>query len=178
MRYILIMVLVFFPFTIFADLPDYCTSNCHADTTLYVLLRNLEGFSPFIYDDTVGYQTVCFGHKMVAGESFPQPLTGEDCQRILENDVAKAEKQVNSLVKVPLQQNQHDSLTSLVFNIGARDIKRSTLLQKVNAGKHAEVPAQIMRFVYAGGKKEKGLIIRRRVEASLYANKKFYMSKN
>jgi hypothetical protein len=44
----------------------------------------------------------------------------------------------------------------------------STLRRKVNRQAHSEVPTQLVRWVWAGGRKLNGLIRRRAVEAKLY----------
>lgn len=175
MRFLALLLSLALPFSLLtapgsitANTFNPCFKNCHADSALYVLLRSEEGFSPFIYKDSAGVETICNGHVVQKWEHFGQPLTGEQCEVILQEDVGKTEQVVNDLVTVPLYQNQHNSLTSFAFNVGTGALKKSTLLKKVNAKQHIEVPPQIMRYVYAGGKKQYGLVIRRRLEASLY----------
>lgn len=47
-------------------------------------------------------------------------------------------------------------------------LQRSTLRRKVNREEHSQVPSQLMRWVWAGGRKLKGLIRRRKAESILY----------
>jgi lysozyme len=47
-------------------------------------------------------------------------------------------------------------------------LQRSTLRRKVNREAHAEVPAQLMRWVWAGGRRLPGLVSRRKSEAIHY----------
>ena len=170
MKYLLFLMLILIPFTIPASQASQCFKDCHADNKLYVLLRNAEGFSPVYYYDSAGVKTLCFGHAVKKGERFSTPLTGEQCEAILHEDVGRTEDRVNELVKVPLYINQHNSLTDFAFNLGTGALQKSTLLKRVNAGQHGEVPPQFMRYIYAGGKPQRGLQIRRRLEASLYKN--------
>ncbi len=55
------------------------------------------------------------------------------------------------------------------FNLGAGALQRSTLRRTVNREEHDAVPAEFGRWVWAGGRKLKGLIRRREAEAVLYA---------
>jgi lysozyme len=69
---------------------------------------------------------------------------------------------------VPLFQGQYDSLVSWTYNLGEGALKRSTMLKKINAGQHEEVPAQMKRWNRVGGKVLKGLERRREAAAALY----------
>jgi hypothetical protein len=51
---------------------------------------------------------------------------------------------------------------------GAAAFRNSTLLKLLNQGKYAEVPAQLRRWIYAGGKKCKGLANRREKEVEMW----------
>jgi lysozyme len=54
------------------------------------------------------------------------------------------------------------------FNLGAGALQPSTLRRKVNSKEHEEVPAKLMKWVWAGDRKLKGLIRRRQSEAMFY----------
>lgn len=56
------------------------------------------------------------------------------------------------------------------FNLGAGTLQRSTLRTKLNRGEHWHVPDELMRYVYANGKKVPGLIMRRMAEVQLYSS--------
>jgi lysozyme len=72
------------------------------------------------------------------------------------------------LIAVPLTAGQFDALVSFTFNLGGGALQRSTLRRKVNREEHAAVPAELMEWVWAGGRKLKGLVRRREAEAALY----------
>ena len=63
---------------------------------------------------------------------------------------------------------QFDALVSFTFNLGSGAFQRSTLRRKVNHQAYAEVPAQLMRWLWAGGRKLNGLVSRRSTEAMRY----------
>jgi hypothetical protein len=64
------------------------------------------------------------------------------------------------LIAVPLNDGQFDALASFTFNFGGGGLQRSTLRRKVNREEHALVPAEFMKWVWAGGRKLKGLVRR------------------
>jgi len=151
------------------DKVEFCKGNCKVDGEYYTLVRSMEGFSPFVYPDAVGNSTVCFGHLVHPGERFAIPMTGEQCEQLLEQDSAEAQRGVNQLVKVNLIVHQYDSLVDFTFNLGIGLLKRSGLLKKVNAGQHEQVPSELLKYNHAGAKILPGLTIRRHLEAELYS---------
>ncbi len=91
-------------------------------------------------------------------------------EEILAKDLFKAEKSVIRLINSPLNENQFAALVSFTFNIGGAALQRSTLRQKINYGNHQECSYEFLRWVYAGGKKIPGLILRRHAESKLFLN--------
>jgi len=81
----------------------------------------------------------------------------------LSQDLNWFENEINYRVK-NINQNQFDALVSFVFNIGGHAFRESTLLKKLNAGEYDQVPDQLRRWIYSGGKVVKGLINRREKE--------------
>ncbi len=79
-----------------------------------------------------------------------------------------AKRSVLRLITVPLTNSQFDALVSFTFNLGGGALQRSTLRRKVNREEHDDVPAEFLRWVWAGGKKLRGLVRRREAELLLY----------
>ena len=131
------------------------------------LIKQYEGFSSTTYLCPAGYPTIGYGHLVRAGEDFTT-LTEEAAEQLLRKDVASAERAVCRLINTPLTDGQFDALVSFTFNLGAGALQRSTLRRKVNRQTHQEVPEQLMRWVWAGGRKLRGLIRRRAAEAEHY----------
>ena len=69
---------------------------------------------------------------------------------------------------MPLSQSQFDALVSLVFNIGGGAFRKSTLLQKLNAGDYAGASNEFMRWIKAKGRVLGGLVTRRAAERALF----------
>jgi GH24 family phage-related lysozyme (muramidase) len=135
------------------------------------LIKRFEGFSHTVYICPADYPTIGYGHvvKPQEREQFASGITPEQAETLLRQDVQTAERAVLRLITVPLTDGQFDALVSFTFNLGAGALQRSTLRRKVNRGDHANVPAELRKWVWAGGRKLKGLVKRREAEAVLYA---------
>ncbi|EKD97548.1 MAG: phage related lysozyme [uncultured bacterium] len=136
------------------------------------LIKRFEGFSPTIYICPAGYPTIGYGHVVLAHEreQFAAGITQEDATELLRKDVRIAERAVLRLISVPLTEGQFAALVSFTFNLGAGSLQRSTLRQQVNRGEHESVPAELMKWVWAAGKRLPGLARRRRAEVSAYSS--------
>lgn len=101
-------------------------------------------------------------------QQFAEGINKEEGEELLRQDVRWAERGVLKLINVPLTDGQFDSLVSFTFNLGSGALQRSTLRRKVNREEHGDVPAQLKRWVWAGGRKLNGLELRRKAEAGFY----------
>ena len=68
------------------------------------------------------------------------------------------ERAVLRLIRMPLEDGQFNALCSFAFNLGAGALQRSRLRRKVNREEHDAVPQEFRRWVWAGGRKLKGLM--------------------
>lgn len=138
-------------------------------------LKQWEGLRLAAYQDSGGVWTIGYGHT---GQDVyrGKTITAAEAESLLVADVARFERAVDGAVKVPLSDNQFGALVSLAFNIGEGAFARSTLVKKLNAGDYDAVPAQLARWVYAGGKRVQGLVNRRAAEAGLWATNAFIAS--
>lgn len=142
----------------------------HITTDGINLIKRFEGFSSDVYWDAAGLPTIGYGHLLRPGEAemFKNGISEEAGVALLIKDVLVAERAVIRLISVPLSNGQFDALVSFTFNLGSGALQRSSLRRKVNREEHDEVPAEFMRWVWAGGRKLRGLVRRREAEASLY----------
>jgi len=101
-------------------------------------------------------------------DRFATGITPAEATELLRKDVGIAELAVVRLISVLLTDGQFDALVSFTFNLGAGALQRSTLRRKANRGEHESVPAELMKWVWAAGKRISGLIHRREVEGALY----------
>ncbi len=114
------------------------------------LIRRFEGLSLEPYRDAAGVLTIGYGRLIRPGEEFAEANTEEEAIELLRRDLVVAERAVLRLIRVPLTDGQFDALASFTFNLGSGALQRSTLRRKVNREEHTEVPAEFMRWVWAG----------------------------
>ena len=138
-------------------------------------IGRFEGFRGALYNDPAGHCTIGYGHLVHRGRcngSEPAELragiTRERAAQLLRSDAAVAVAAVRDSVAVALTQAQFDALVSFTFNVGAGAFRRSTLLARLNAGRHEAVPAQLRRWVTASGRTLPGLVARREAESRLF----------
>lgn len=126
-----------------------------------------EGFVPKTYIDPVGIPTVCFGEtdKTI---TMQERFSKEECYVMLGASLQKHASEVSKCVKVPLRDNQAAAILSWSYNIGSTAACASTLMVKLNAGEPPGVWCpEMARWVFAGGKKLKGLERRREAEVKM-----------
>jgi lysozyme len=139
-----------------------------ASDAAIALIAHYEGFSPTPYWCAGGHLTIGYGHVIRADETFDAPLTELQARALLVADVAVAEQAVQHYITAMLTQGQYNALVSFTFNVGAGALQRSSLRRVVNRQAFADVPMQLRRWVYAGGKQLRGLVRRREAEIALW----------
>lgn len=146
------------------------------------LIEGFEGLILGAYDDAndkivplggrvYGTLTIGYGHTNAAGPpivSVGMKITEAQADEILAEDLSLVEKDVESLVKVPLNQNQVDALVSFQFNTGWLGHPHCSLLNAVNAGKTLTAAADFMLYDRARGVVLQGLDVRRAKEKILF----------
>lgn len=132
------------------------------------LIKRFEGFSRTVYFCPAGYPTIGYGHVVKDDEDFSAGIDEAQAEELLRQDAQIAERAVLRLINVPLTDGQFDALASFTYNLGGGALQRSTLRRKINREEHADVPEQFMRWIWAGGRKLKGLVRRRAAETQFY----------
>ena len=131
------------------------------------LIISFEGIRLSAYKCPAGVWTIGVGSTQPPVKAG-QKLTKSQAMARFDKDLVQFENGIDSMVKVPLKQNQFDALVSFAFNVGLGALGKSTLLKKLNAGQYDAVPAELMKWTKAGGKELPGLVRRRRAEAALW----------
>ena len=126
----------------------------------------MEGLRLEAYEDAAGVPTIGYGHTkdVRMGDRISEYWAKE----LLRDDIDEAERQVKEL-GVARNEAQLDALVSFVFNLGIGQLKESTLLRVIReGGSKADIKREFKRWVYAGGKRLKGLELRREWEAKRF----------
>lgn len=132
----------------------------------------LEGKRNKAYLDTNKKWTTGVGHLIILPkeeELIKKVLTNQEVLNLLKGDLKIAEKAVNSLVKVPLTQNQFNALVSLTFNIGIGNLKISSVLRFINLKQEDKIEQSWLAWRFSA---EKPILLDRRIkEYTLFKNK-------
>ena len=147
----------------------------------FKLLKESEGckLKPYLCSanvPTIGWGNTVYpnGKKVTLKDS---PISLVEADNMLNTTVAIFAKDVNSLLKTAITQNQFDALVDFAYNVGtdidADDIPEglgdSTLLKLINANpNNPKIPAEFLKWNKANGKVSKGLITRRTKESKLW----------
>lgn len=140
------------------------------------LIKRHEGLVLHVYQDAAGYPTIGYGHLIKPNENFTT-ITEEEAEKLLLQDLLHAERSVIRNINAPITRYQFDALVSFTFNLGTGALQRSTLRRKLNRQEYKCVPNEFLRWVYAGGRKLRGLRRRRQEEAELFAEGTAKMSR-
>ena len=141
---------------------------------LLQLLRRFEGCYRVRKDGLVypylcpaGLPTQGYGH-LVQDLNVPA-ITREQAEAWLLEDAAR---HLRSAVRLsPILEIESEArraaIGSFVFNLGPGKYRASTLRKRVNEGDWPEAAEQLGKWVFGGGKKLPGLVLRREAEAAL-----------
>lgn len=132
------------------------------------LISQHEGKANVAYADPAhGWKvpTICYGHTK--GVKRGDTATDSQCRAWLKADVNEASGAVLRLSSVPLSQGELDAYSSFVFNAGAGNFAKSTLLKRLNSGQRVAACNELLRWDYAGGVKFNGLTTRRKAERNV-----------
>lgn len=133
------------------------------------LIKTYEGFSSEPYLCAGEVWTIGYGHTQGV-TSYMQPISAVYAEELLRADIAEVEAQLKPLLSQALSSKQYSALVSFVFNVGIGNFKRSTLRKKLNASDVDGAAREFERWVYAGGKRLKGLEKRRKDERKLFTS--------
>lgn len=131
------------------------------------------GFKLKAYKDQGGTWTIGAGNTTYLNKTKVMPgdqITISEAISLFLAKLPYYENAVNKLVKVPINQNQFDSLVSLAWNIGPGRLAQSKLLQAINSRQNSATIAKIYTgtTVTVKGKKSKGLVNRRAGEVAQF----------
>ena len=126
-------------------------------------LMEMEGVRMEAYRDAAGVLTIGYGHTRGVREG--DRISAYWAKELLREDVEEVAKNVLSL-GVARTEGQLDALTSFAFNGGVGRVCRSTLLKTIRRrGSRNQIKREFKRWVYADGKRLRGLEKRREWEA-------------
>ena len=116
---------------------------------------------------TIGYGATRYEDGRAVGPADP-PITRERAEALLMHDILTVRvPAVRRLCPGIDRPGRMAALVDFAFNAGVGALQMSTLRQRVNAGRWDAVPAELRRWVMAGGRTLPGLVRRREAEIRL-----------
>jgi lysozyme len=128
------------------------------------IIKGFEGFNPKAYWDVKGHSVGYGSFGVPAGTT----VTQEQATAMLQDAVSKNDAAIARNIKVPLNQNQHDALSSFTYNLGPGVLNNSTIAKRLNAGDYTGAADAMLMYNRAGGKINDGLVARRNKERSIF----------
>ena len=134
-------------------------------------IANAEGCRQQAYQCSAERWTIGLGHaiKVKAGEAWSE----EEIAIAFIDDIENAETVVKRLITQPATQGEFDMMVSFVFNLGAGNFAKSTLLKKFNSGDKSACD-EYLNWIFVSGKdcrkaesKCHGILSRRKIEAKV-----------
>ena len=130
-----------------------------------------EGFSSTPYLCPAGVATIGFGSttypdgKKVSLKD--RPVTKAQALSMMVHELEGCMASTIRLCPVLLtvSEEQLGAIIDFVYNLGSGRLAQSTLRRKINVQEWSAVPHELRKWVYGGGKKLRGLVLRREAEA-------------
>ncbi len=136
------------------------------------LIRRWEGFEAEPYTDVVGVWTIGYGStKTPDGEPVTKDTPAIDeptANEWLDSDCAYRRRRLRELAGVELNEHQAVALLSFCYNLGMGAFQSSTLRRKLRREDFGGAAGEFPRWCYAGGRKLRGLLLRRIAERDVF----------
>ena len=133
------------------------------------LVKQFEGCRLEAYPDpATGGAPWTIGYGSTGGVHPGEIITQAEAERLLGEDLKRAEVNVRSFISVPLNENQLAALISFCYNCGAGNLMRSTLRIRLNKHDYLGAAEELLKWNKAAGKVMAGLVRRRQAEHDLF----------
>ncbi len=115
--------------------------------------------------------SIGYGHQIQPNERelLIETITPEKALQLFQKDIESMRKQLNSLIKVPINKNQQLALLSLRYNIGPDAFAKSSVLRLLNEGNYTGSALRFADWNISEGMINRGLVARRERERALFS---------
>jgi len=118
---------------------------------------------------TIGYGSTRYpdGRRVTMQD---EPISEEKAEVFLYYIVTRIAYSIFKLCPILLTEDRgkQASIIDFVYNLGTGNLKASTLRRRINEGNWDEAAHELRKWIYGGGRRLRGLIIRRNVEAKFF----------
>lgn len=145
-------------------------------SALHALIRRFEGLrlKPYLCPAgvaTIGYGSTAYGtgHKVKLTD---RPISEPVAEAMMQRDAAVFARAAANLSPVLwFDAGKHSAIADFCYNLGTTRYKASTLRRRIDAGDWKGAEEELAKWVWGGGKRLPGLILRRQAEALLMTGK-------
>ena len=131
---------------------DYLWNRYYIETIEYI--KKHEGYNGgLIYTCAAGQPTIGYGHVILEGESFQEPISRKTADSLLRKDFAKALKAVER--NTTLEGLQKLAIAHFVFSVGTGNFYRSDLKNKISGNENIDDEILAWAYYTRNGKKIK-----------------------
>lgn len=135
---------------------------------LLAMIRKFEGLRLKVYRCPAGVPTIGYGHTGKEVHMAMAPITREVAEAMLQQDAAVFVLAASNLSPVLwFDEAKQSAIADFCFNLGTSRYKASTLKRRVDACDWEGAQVELQKWVWGGGKKLPGLVLRRQAEARL-----------
>lgn len=136
--------------------------------SLCALIRRFEGLRLSVYRCPAGILTIGYGHTGPDVTPKSPAISLKQAEVLLQQDALHYLKVAITLSPILLRYpTQQVAIADFCYNLGATRYKASTLRRKVHEENWQAASEEIMKWVWGGGRKLRGLMVRRAVEAKM-----------
>jgi lysozyme len=132
-----------------------------------LLATHFEGLSLRPYLCPANFFTIGYGH--LCRKDHP-PIDKAKAKSYLEQDLM--DSLTGTIRQCPVLLTCSElwlgAIVDFVFNLGSGRLRVSTLRKKINAEEWDDVPGELNKWVYGGGRKLRGLVVRRQAESAYF----------
>lgn len=137
------------------------------------LIKRFEGFCPRPYICPAGVPTIGYGTTRYPDGSAvtltDAAITKGQAEQYLMHDLMT--RRLPATIRLCPKIDTDERLGAIVdfaYNLGTGALRASTLRRRINDGQWSDVPEQLLKWRFAGGRELKGLLLRRQAEAALF----------
>lgn len=127
-----------------------------------------EGFRENKYICPGGHYSFGYGSLVRHYPEVKFPVLREQAKEYMIKDLEVFEKELEQIVPLKLLERERFALMSFIYNLGARNLQRSSLLKSLKAGDKLDAGNRFMQWIMARGKNQYGLIRRRAFERDIF----------
>lgn len=131
------------------------------------IIKKFEGLKLKAYQDSAGVWTIGYGETKNVSPGMQ--ISIDQADKYLKARLSVLEEEIQTLVKVPLNNNQLSALESFCYNLGIGAFAGSTMLRLINKEDFKGAVAEFHKWIYVKGKIIQGLVNRRDAEKKLFS---------